>query len=227
MRNPHPSRRAALASLGAGLGVAVVVGSTALAAVNPKAAPYRVTMLGDSITAGYGLGAGQAVPAKLQAELIRTGTPVQVTAAGVSGDTSAAGRQRAAFSVKPGAQLCIVALGGNDLLQGLDVKAMERNLTAIVVGLKQRRIAVLLAGLRAPPILGAAYAADFNAVFARVAKAQGVPLYPDLLAGVSGNAALIQDDGIHPNAAGAQVIAARLAPVVAQALKRTASRGAK
>jgi acyl-CoA thioesterase-1 len=213
MRNPYLSRRTAIAALGAAALTATAVDAA------PAAAPYRVTMLGDSLTAGYGLAAGQAAPARLQAELARLGIRAQVTAAGVSGDTSAAGLQRAPFSVRPTTQLCIVALGGNDLLQGLDVRAMERNLTAIVVGLKKRGIAVLLAGLHAPPILGAAYAADFNAVFTRVARMQGVPLYPDLLAGVTGNAALIQDDGIHPNAAGAQVIAVRLAPVVARALK--------
>ena len=176
-------------------------------------------MLGDSITAGFGLRAGQAVPARLEAELNRIGVPAQVTAAGVSGDTSAAGLQRVDFSVRDATQLCIVALGGNDLLQGLDPQVMQRNLTGIVVHLKKRRIAVLLVGISAPPILGAGYARDFNAVFPAVAKAAKVPLYPDILSVVEGHASLIQDDGVHPNAAGAALIAQRLAPVVATALK--------
>ena len=145
---------------------------------------------------------------------------MKVTAAGVSGDTSAAGLQRVDFSVRQGAQLCIVALGGNDLLQGLDPKAMERNLAGILARLKARSIPVLLIGIQAPPALGAGYARDFNAVFPRLAKARNVPLYANMLAGLAGQSALIQNDGIHPNAAGSQMIASRLAPVVARALKR-------
>ena len=210
MPNHSPTRRSILSA------VAVALSTSARAATRP----YAVTMLGDSITAGYGLRAGQAVPARLEAELNRLGVPVKVTAAGVSGDTAAAGLQRVDFSVRPGAQLCIVALGGNDLLQGLDPKAMERNLTAIVARLKARRITVLLIGIQAPPVLGADYARDFNAVFARVARAQAVPLYANMMAGLAGQSALIQSDGVHPNAQGAQMIAQRLAPAVAQALKR-------
>ncbi len=209
MRNRSPTRRAVLSAAFA------FAATPALAAT----APYRVTMLGDSITAGYGLRAGQAVPARLQAELTRLGVAAQVTAAGVSGDTSAAGLQRVDFSVRAGAQLCIVALGGNDLLQGLDTKAMERNLTAIVARLKARKIAVLLVGIEAPAVLGASYARDFNAVFTRVARTGGVPLYANLLAGLSGQATLIQNDGVHPNAAGAELIAKRLAPAVARVLR--------
>ena len=198
----------------------VLLSFLALAAAPAQAqALRRVTMLGDSITAGYGLNARDAAPAQLEAELRRLGTPARVTAAGVSGDTSAAGLARADFSVKADTELCIVALGGNDLLQGLDPNAMARNLTAIIAKLKSRRIAVLLAGVRAPPIMGAAYARDFNAAFAKVARDTKVAFYPDLLAGVEGVAALNQGDGVHPNPRGAKVIAAKLAPVVAAALR--------
>lgn len=209
MRNKDLTRRAILAA--------------AAASLTPPAlaqnAPYRVTMLGDSITAGYGLRASQAVPARLQAQLAKLGVRAQVTAAGVSGDTTAAALQRVDFSVRPGVQLCIVALGGNDLLQGLDTRQMERNLTGILQKLKARKVPALLAGVTAPPVLGAAYARDFNAVFARVARLQGAALYPDLLAGVVGQAALMQRDGIHPNPAGADLIAQKLAPQVARALR--------
>jgi acyl-CoA thioesterase-1 len=183
-----------------------------------------VTMLGDSITAGYGLPAGAALPARLQAALARLGAPAMVRAAGVSGDTSADGLARVDFSVQADTSVCVVALGGNDLLQGLDPKAMKANLTAIVRRLKARRMAVVLAGLTAPRAIGAAYAADFDAVFPAVARSAGATLYPDLLAGVARTPTLNQADGIHPNAKGVEIIAARLAVVVARALKEGAAR---
>ena len=178
-----------------------------------------VTLLGDSITAGYGLAAAAALPARLQAALARLRVAATVRGAGVSGDTSADGLARVDFSVGPDTTLCIVALGGNDLLQGIDPKVTRANLDHIVLRLKARGIGVLLAGLDAPTVIGAGYARDFDAVFPEVAKARGVSLYPDLLAGVEGRPNLIQGDGIHPNAAGASVIAGRLAPIVARMLK--------
>jgi acyl-CoA thioesterase-1 len=126
------------------------------------------------------------------------------------------------FSVQGDTELCVVALGGNDLLQGLSPRAMQANLDRIVRRLKQRRIGVLLCGLYAPPIVNAGYARAFNAVFPAVASAERVPLYPDLLAGVRGIERLNQSDRIHPNAAGARIIAQRLAPHVARALKAQA-----
>jgi acyl-CoA thioesterase-1 len=176
-------------------------------------------MLGDSITAGYGLAYRDSLPAQLQAELERRGVRARVRGAGVSGDTSAAGLARADFSVQPDTSLCIVALGGNDLLRGLPAAAMQKNLRAIVRKLKARRIPVLLAGVQAPSIVNRSYARQFNAVFPAVARAEGVPLYPNLIAGVEGVAALNQADHIHPNPRGVKIIAARLAPVVARALK--------
>ena len=178
-----------------------------------------VTILGDSITAGYGLPAAAALPAKLQAALARIGTPALVRGAGVSGDTTAGGLARLDFSVQRDTDVCVVALGGNDLLQGLDPKATRANLTAIVGRLKARRIAVVLTGIAAPAAIGAAYARDFNAAFRAVARAERVAFYPDLLASVGGRPALNQRDGIHPTAAGVVIIAARLAPVVAGALR--------
>jgi acyl-CoA thioesterase-1 len=138
----------------------------------------------------------------------------------VSGDTSADGLARVDFSVQGDTTLCLVALGGNDLLQGLDPRSTRANLEAIVRRLKARKIRVVLAGLTAPRAIGAAYARDFDAVFPAVAKEQGVTLYPDLLAGVARNAALLQADAIHPNARGVEIIVARLAPVIAGGLKK-------
>jgi acyl-CoA thioesterase-1 len=196
----------------------LVLGIAASAAAPAFAARRRVvTILGDSITAGLGLPAAAALPAQLGLALARLGTPVVVRGAGVSGDTTGDGLGRINFSVQADTDVCLVALGGNDLLQGLDPKTTRTNLTAIVQRLKGRRMGVVLAGMTAPHAVGAGYARDFGAVFPAVAKAEHVPLYPNLLAGVG--PALRQGDGIHPNATGVKIIATGLAPIVARALK--------
>lgn len=205
------NRRRVLAGALAGLSAPV----RAAAAATPV-----VTLLGDSITAGYGLPAAAALPARLQAALAHRGAAAIVRGAGVSGDTTGAGLARVDFSVQADTRLCVVALGGNDLLQGVDPHVTRANLTAIVRRLRARQINVVLTGLSAPRAIGAGYARDFDAVFPAVAKALGVGLYPDLLAGVAGRPALLQRDGVHPNAAGVNLIAARLAPVVARGLAR-------
>ncbi len=211
---PNLIRREFLAGL-----AALATGGAALAAPQRSAI---VTVLGDSITAGYGLKANEALPAQLGAALGRLGAPAVIRAAGVSGDTSAGGLARVDFSVQPDTDLCIVALGGNDLLQGLDPRGLQANLTRIVRRLKERRIKVVLCGLRAPPGLNAGYAREFNAVFPKVARAEGVALYANLLEGVELSRTLNQRDGIHPNPRGVRIISSRLAPVVAQALRRRA-----
>ena len=176
-----------------------------------------VALLGDSITAGYGLPAKDALPAQLEAALAEAGTPARVRAAGVSGDTTAGALARVDFSIQDDTDLCVVALGGNDLLQGIEPATMRANLEGIITRLKARNIPVLLAGMQAPPSYGA-YATDFAAVFEGLARDQDVALYPFLLDGVALDPALNQDDGIHPNAEGVKVIAQRLAPAVAGAL---------
>ncbi|WP_374468812.1 arylesterase [Phenylobacterium sp.] len=177
-----------------------------------------VTMLGDSITAGYGLPARAALPAQLQAELQRRGTAAVVRNAGVSGDTTAGGLARVNFSVQPDTAVCVVALGANDLLQGLPPRAVQANLDRILARLRQRNKSIVLCGLRAPVEIGRNYAREYNAIFPALAKAHRAALYPDLLAGVAGVRVLNQGDGLHPNAQGVQVIARGLAPVVARAL---------
>lgn len=189
----------------------------ALAQVRPV-----VTVLGDSITAGLGLPSSAALPVQLQAQLRKLGANVVVRGAGVSGDTTAGGLARVDFSVQKDTTVCIVALGGNDLLQGLDPKRTKANLDKIVARLRARKIAVVLAGLQPPPVIGKAYAREFQAVFPAVAKAHGAILYPNLLAGVAQISRLNQSDGLHPNAQGVTVIAQGLAPVVARALKARA-----
>jgi acyl-CoA thioesterase-1 len=202
------SRRAVVALLaGAAAGPALAAGR-----------PRIVTLLGDSITAGYGLPRRESLPVRLEARLGALAPGTRVRGAGVSGDTAADGLARVDFSVQADTSVCVVALGGNDLLQGLDTTATKASLDRIIRRLKARKIGVVLAGMTAPTAIGGAYARDFTAIFPALARQHGVPLYPDLLAGVSGRPALIQRDGIHPNAAGVEVIAGRLAPVVARAL---------
>jgi acyl-CoA thioesterase-1 len=199
--------------------------ASALAVLPSRALAARgqvVTILGDSITAGLGLPARDALPNQLHLALERLGAPNLVRGAGVSGDTSAGGLARMDFSVQPDTAVVVVALGGNDLLQGLDPKTTRANLDQILRRLKQRHKGVVLAGINAPPEIGRSYARDFDAVFSGLAQTHHVALYPDLLAGVERNPALNQGDGLHPNARGVQIIAGRLAPVVAKVLKAQA-----
>lgn len=197
-------------------------GALALAA-SPALAQRRrvVTMLGDSITAGLGLPASAALPAQLQRELTRIGSPAVVRGAGVSGDTTGGGLARVDFSVQRDTDVCVVALGANDLLRGLDPKTTRANLEKIVARLKARKIKVVLAGIQAPVAVGGSYARDFNAVFPAVARSQGVTLHPDFLSGVFRIPRLNQRDGIHPNAEGVKIVARNLAPAVAKVLGRS------
>jgi len=202
---------------------AVLVGATASLLAGPAMAAPRpgvITMLGDSVTAGFGLPAAEALPAQLGLALGRIGALAQVRAAGVSGDTTADGLARVNFSVQGDTTLAIVELGANDLLQGVDPNAVRTNLTTIVRRLRARGIPVLLLGMKAPPQIGAAYATAYDAAFPAAAKAGGATLYPYLFAGVGRDPRLLQRDAIHPNPAGVKIIAARLAPVVAAALSK-------
>ena len=204
---------------------ALLCASVALWAVGAQAAQpdgtLVVTMLGDSLTAGYGLRAKDAIPARLQAALQASGLKVIVRPAGVSGDTSADGLARVGFSVRPDTDLCLVVLGGNDRLQGIEPQQMKANLDAIVGKLKARRIPAMLVGVKAPPAMGADYAREFDAVVPDLAKAEHVPAFADLLGKVALDRSLNQGDGIHPNPQGVQMVVARLAPAVAKALAST------
>ncbi len=184
----------------------------------PPPPPPLVTVLGDSITAGLGLSSDMAMPARLQAALDKLSVKTRVQGFGVLGDTSAGGLSRVE-RVPADTAVCLVALGGNDLLQGLDPSLTRANLRAIIQRLKERNIRVVLAGVTAPALLGVDYARRFNALYPELAREQGVFYAPDFYTGVIGVSRFMQRDGIHPNADGARVIAERLAPVVAQALR--------
>jgi acyl-CoA thioesterase I len=177
----------------------------------PIAAPSdetpRVVFLGDSLTAGLGVGPEEAYPAVIQQRLRASGHPHVVVNAGVSGDTSAGGLRRLEWSLKGRVEVLVVALGANDALRGLSPGDLEANLGTIIDRARGRGVAVLLAGMEAPPNFGAAYTRQFRSVYPALAKRYDVPLVPFLLAGVAGVPALNQSDGIHPNPRGHQIIA--------------------
>ncbi|WGM30506.1 arylesterase [Brevundimonas sp. NIBR11] len=177
-----------------------------------------VTLLGDSISAGYGLRASEALPVRLQAAVAACGVDIKVVGAGVSGDAIRDGLRRLDRSVAKETTLCVVALGANDLMQSIPLERMRADLDAILARLRARSIPVLLCGMRAPPWLGAR-AQAFDAVFHDAARAHGVALYPFLLEGVALNPMLSLADRIHPNARGIEIIARNLAPHVIAALR--------
>jgi len=183
----------------------------------PAAAPERpvkMVVLGDSLSAGLGLSATSAFPVRLQKALNDKGIKVDMTNAGVSGDTSSGGRDRLDWSVPEGTEAVIVELGANDALRGIDPAVTRAALTEILTRLKARKIAVLLCGMLAPPNYGTEYAARFNAIYPELSKSFGVPLYPFFLEGVAAEAKLNQPDGLHPTAEGIDVIVKNMLPMV-------------
>src|SRR4051812_18512051 len=178
------------------------------------AKPIKLVVLGDSLSAGLGLPAQQAFPTKLQKALQDKGIEVDMTNAGVSGDTSSGGRDRLDWSVPDGTDGVIIELGANDALRGIDPDLTRAALTEIVQRLKARKIAVMLCGMLAPPNYGAEYAARFNSIYPDLAKKFDVPLYPFFLDGVAADAKLNQADGIHPTAAGVDIIVRNILPTV-------------
>jgi len=176
--------------------------------------PIKMVVLGDSLSAGLGLSASSAFPARLQKSLAANGIAVEMINAGVSGDTSSGGRDRLDWSVPEGTEAVIVELGANDALRGTDPKVTRAALTDILTRLKSRKIAVLLCGMLAPPNYGSDYSARFNAIYPDLAKSFGVPLYPFFLEGVAADARLNQADGLHPTADGVDVIVKNILPTV-------------
>jgi len=171
-----------------------------------------IVALGDSLTAGWGVAADEAYPARLEMRLRREGYPYRVVNAGVSGDTTAGGLRRVDWVLRASPEIVIVALGANDGLRGQSPQAMRANLAAIVARLQTAGSRILLAGMRMPPNYGAEFTTEFQAVFPAVARSAKVALMPFLLDGVAAEPRLNQPDGIHPTAAGHQVIADRLWP---------------
>lgn len=182
--------------------------------------PLRLLVLGDSLTAGYGLNAEDGFTARLQAALTAEGRDVVVLNAGVSGDTTAGGRARIGWALGDKPDAVIVELGANDGLRGLDPKATFDNLDAVITEIRRAGLPVLLTGMLAPPNLGRDYAGEFNAVFPRLAEKHDVLFYPFFLAGVAARPELNQDDGIHPNPKGVAAVVARILPYVLDLVAR-------
>jgi acyl-CoA thioesterase I len=190
------------------------------------AEPVKIVALGDSLTAGFGLAREAAFPARLEAALRAKGFAVEIANAGVSGDTPSGGLARLDWSVPEGTDAVILELGANDALRGLDPKVTRAALDAILRRLGERRIAVLLAGMRAPPNMGADYGRAFDAIFPDLAAAHDVVFYPFFLDGVAAERVLNQGDGMHPTAAGIDAIVERILPKAEELIARVkAKRG--
>ncbi len=193
-----------------------------LAVAGPaSAAPPRLLVLGDSLSAGYGLAHEDGFEVQLQQALQAQGHPVTIVDGAVSGDTSAGGRARLDWTIGDGVDAAIVELGANDGLRGLDPKDMEVNLTAILDQLAARHIPVLLTGMYAPPNLGPDYQTAFRAVFDRLGKRPGVLYDPFFLEGVATIPDLNQADQLHPNPTGVKRVVARILPLVEKLLSET------
>jgi acyl-CoA thioesterase-1 len=198
------------------LGVSLMTANTAWAQAPAlqQTRPIKVVVLGDSLSAGLGLSAAAAFPGRLQKALKDNGIMVDMTNAGVSGDTSSGGRDRLDWSVPDGTDAVILELGANDALLGTDPKVTRAALSDILTRLQARKIAVMLCGMLAPPNYGSDYTARFNAIYPDLAKSFGVPLYPFFLEGVAADAKLNQADGMHPTAEGVDVIVKNILPTV-------------
>jgi acyl-CoA thioesterase-1 len=165
-----------------------------------------IVAFGDSLTAGFGLPEPQSFTTLLQQRLDEKGYAYRVVNAGMSGDTSAGGLRRLAWSLEGDVKFLILELGGNDGLRGLPVEELKKNLAQMIEKAQRRGVKVILAGMEAPPNLGADYASRFRQVYRDLAKQYKTPLIPFILENVGGNPALNQADGIHPNAAGEQIM---------------------
>ena len=204
--------RAALRKAVAALAFAMLLISGA------EAAPPRLLVLGDSLTAGYELAHEDGFQARLAVALAAAGHPVRILDASVSGDTSAAGLARLDWALADGADAAIVELGANDGLRGIDPVVMQANLTRILDTLAERHIPVLLAGMYAPPNMGPAYGIAFNTAFARLSQRPGLLFDPFFLDGMAEDPRYTLPDRLHPNPDGVRVIVARILPLVLKLL---------
>jgi len=189
-------------------------------APRPVSAADAVTLVGfgDSLMAAYNLQASEGFPARLEAALRERGHDVTIIDAGVSGDTTSGGLARLDWSIPDGVDGVILELGANDALRGLPPEKTRENLEAMIARLKQRGIAVLLAGMLAPPNMGSGYETAFNAIYPELAAKYDVPLYPFFLDGVTGNPDMLLSDGMHPNTSGINTMVEKFVPVAEEFL---------
>lgn len=195
------------------MSITMILASAAIAGGAPddqKTAELRIVAFGDSLTSGHRLPKTDAYPAVLEKSLRDAGLPFTVINHGVSGDTTSGGVRRLEKALAERPQILIVAFGANDGLRGVPVKQVRANLETIIEAAQERDIKVLLVGMEALPLYGWEYTVDFHHIFPELADKYDVPLVPFMLNGVLGNADLMAADGVHPNAAGARVIAANI-----------------
>jgi len=192
----------------------IMIAAFAMVATATHAATMKILALGTSLTQGLGVPPGLDLTAVLEARLRAAGFDVKIINAGVSGDTSAGGLARLDWSLADHPQAAIIELGSNDALRGQSPAETEKNLSAILTRLTAAHVAVLLTGMKAPRNLGPEYAAQFDAIYPRLAKQYRVLFYPFILDGVATDPKLNQADGIHPNPAGVKIIADRMFPYV-------------
>lgn len=217
------NRRVAIATMAGAIGGIVAAGMARSAPAADR--PITIVALGDSLTAGLGLASQDAFPAKLQKALAAKGIAVTIADAGVSGDTTTGGLARLDWSVPAGADGVILELGANDALRGLDPAVPRAALDSILRRLKERGIPVLLCGMLSPPNLGADYARTFNAIYPDLARTYDALFYPFFLDGVAGQRRLNQGDGLHPTAAGVDVIVAGILPKAEELVARIRAKG--
>ncbi|OAV54795.1 arylesterase [Rhizobium sp. WYCCWR10014] len=191
-----------------------VIAVSLILATAANARTINLVGFGDSLMAGYQLPPGDGFPEKLQAALKAKGLDVTIANAGVSGDTTTGGLARIDWSVPDGTDGVILELGANDALRGIPPEESAKNLDQMIIRLKERGIAVLLAGIIAPPNMGADYAARFNPIYQKLSEKHGLPLYAFFLDGVALEAGLKLEDGMHPNARGVDVMVEKMEPAV-------------
>lgn len=211
-----------MATVAAGAAIAAV---SLLATPAAAEAPVKIVALGDSLTAGYGLPPDAAFPVKLAKALAAKNIAADITNAGVSGDTASGGLARVDWSIPDGTDAVIVELGANDMLRGIDPKVTREALEAIVKRLKERGLAVLLCGMRAPPNYGSDYVKAYDAIFPDLAAKYDLVFYPFFLDGIVEDHALNQADGLHPTAAGVERIVERILPKAQELIARVKKKG--
>ncbi|MGH7504760.1 MAG: arylesterase [Longimicrobiales bacterium] len=198
----------------------------ATGATDPMGVPGEhraaVLFLGTSLTAGYGVGADAAFPALIQARIDAAGLPFRVVNAGLSGETSAGGLSRLAWSLQDSIAVLVLELGANDGLRGLPVEQMHDNLDAILGRTRERYpdVEIVITGMEAPPNMGGRYTRAFRSTFADLAREYDAALVPFLLEGVAAEPSLNQSDGIHPNRAGHRILADNVWAVLEPMLER-------
>lgn len=186
--------------------------------------PLKLVAFGDSLTAGYLLKNKDSFPSQLQASLTEQGIKVDIINSGVSGDTTADGLERLEWAISQGTKAVILELGANDALRGQPPENAKRNLERIISSLQDRKIEILLAGMRAPKNWGEDYAKAFDKIYPDLARKYDLLLYPFFLEGVALNSSLVLEDGLHPNDKGVAVIVKKILPFVKKLLEQAKAR---